>query len=126
MDMDMVKSYEKYEFTMIGFHGPDEDEGMQHWVHVGYDTFNYQYMRISCSRPGMSTIEEWMPILVEVMKHAERLRRMMSFKEFHSRYSHDPIISQLLEKIKRISGFLLGVVVLFLFQHLMGYVETGR
>ncbi|CAK9208892.1 unnamed protein product, partial [Sphagnum troendelagicum] len=46
--------------------------------------------------------------------------------KFHSRYPRDLKISQLLEKIKRISGFLLGVVVLFIYQYLMGYVETGR
>jgi sulfur relay (sulfurtransferase) DsrC/TusE family protein len=46
--------------------------------------------------------------------------------KFHSRYPRDPIISQLLEKIKRMSGFVLGVVVLFIYQYLMGYLETGR
>jgi hypothetical protein len=47
-------------------------------------------------------------------------------EKFHSRYPRDLKITQLLEKIKRISGFLLGVVVLFIYQYLMGYVETGR
>jgi len=47
-------------------------------------------------------------------------------EKFHSHYPRDLKISQLLEKIKRISGFLLGVVVLFIYQYLMGYVETGR
>jgi len=46
--------------------------------------------------------------------------------KFHSRYPRDPEISELLEKIKRMSGFLLGVVVLFIYQYLMGYLETGR
>jgi hypothetical protein len=47
-------------------------------------------------------------------------------EEFHSRYPRDLKISQLLDKIKRILGFVLGVVVLFIYQYLMGYVETGR
>ncbi|CAK9866793.1 unnamed protein product [Sphagnum jensenii] len=46
--------------------------------------------------------------------------------KFQRRYPRDPKISQLLEKIKRMSGFLLGVVVLFMYQYSIGYVETGR
>jgi hypothetical protein len=66
-----------------------------------------------------STLEGW-------IRHVVEPRRLMSFKEFHSRNPHDPRISELLDQIERMSGFLLGVVVLFVFQYLMGYVETGR
>jgi hypothetical protein len=39
-------------------------------------------------------------------------------------YPHHRIIFELLKKIERILGFLSGVVLLFMFQYLMGYVET--
>jgi hypothetical protein len=134
VEMDMVKLYEDFQ-CIITFHGLKLDleildwvhhEVIQDWVYVRYFGFKNQPMKEFYACPRMSTLEEWMPTLEKVMKLAESLRRFMSFKEFHSRYSHDPIISQFLEKIKRISGFLLGVVVLFMFQYLMGYVETGR
>ncbi len=65
-----------------------------------------------------------------------RILQGMAYENYHSalnvvktcqsRYPRDPKISQLLEKIKRMSGFLLGVVVLFMYQYSIGYVETGR
>jgi len=64
--------------------------------------------------------------VVEWMEHLVKPRTLMSFEEFHSRYPGNSYIFQLLVQIKRISGFLLGVVVVFVFQYLMGYVETGR
>jgi hypothetical protein len=65
------------------------------------------------------------PILKE-MASEQYHNALNILDKFHSRYPHDPKISQLLEKIQRISGFLLGVVVIFIYQYLMGYVETGR
>jgi hypothetical protein len=65
------------------------------------------------------------PILKE-MASEQYHNALNILDKFHSRYPHDPKISQLLEKIKRISGFLLGVVVLFKYKYLMGYVEIGR
>ncbi len=52
-------------------------------------------------------------------------QRLIGFEEFHSHYPHHRIIFELLKNIERISWFLLGVVVLFMFQYLMGYVETS-
>ncbi|CAM6015267.1 unnamed protein product [Sphagnum balticum] len=65
------------------------------------------------------------PILKE-MASEQYHNALNILDKFHSRYPHDPKISQLLEKIQRMSGFLLGVVVIFIYQYLMGYVETGR
>jgi hypothetical protein len=67
----------------------------------------------------MSTLEEG-------IRHVEEPRRLMSFEEFHSRNPLDPISSELLNQIERISRFLLGVVVLLKFQYFMGYIEMHR
>jgi hypothetical protein len=67
----------------------------------------------------MSTLEEG-------IRHVEEPRRLMSFEEFHSRNPLDPISSELLNQIERISRFLLGVVVLLKFQYFMGYIEMRR
>ncbi|KAH9538009.1 hypothetical protein CY35_16G082400 [Sphagnum magellanicum] len=65
------------------------------------------------------------PIL-EKMIFEHNHNALTVLEKFHSRYPRDLKISQLLDKIKRISGFPLGVVVLFIYQYLMGYVEIGR
>jgi hypothetical protein len=64
--------------------------------------------------------------IFEKMIFEDNHNALNALEQFHSRYPRDLKITQLLEKIKRISGFLLGVVVLFIYQYLMGYVETGR
>jgi hypothetical protein len=74
-------------------------------------------------------IPQWFPercVLIPIVCVQHQPRRLMSFEEFHSRYPHHRIIFELLKKIEKIWGFLLGVVVaLFMFQYLMGYVNTG-
>jgi hypothetical protein len=123
---------------------------------LGPDKFPQILFRAPCERSLMSTLEEAMQYAEKPRSFEELTEKRMYFDEgdgavsdifypilekmvfehnhnalnvlekLHSRYPRDPKISQLLEKIKRILGFLLGVVVLFIYQYLMGYVETGR
>ncbi len=64
--------------------------------------------------------------MLQIMAYENYHNALNVLNKFQRRYPRDPKISQLLEKIKRMSGFLLGVVVLFMFQYSIGYVETGR
>jgi hypothetical protein len=91
----------------------------QRMIDCFFDRLDHFVHHVRLLRLGMSTLEEW-------IRHAEKTRRLMSFEEFHSRNPHDPRISKLVDQIERISGFLLGLLKLVIFQNLMDYVETGR
>jgi hypothetical protein len=75
---------------------------------------------------GDRAVSDIVYAILEKMRFEHNHNALNVLEKFHSRYPRDLKITLLLEKIKRILGFVLGVVVLFIYQYLMGYVETGR
>jgi len=99
---------------IIFFHGPISPKLKNCWV------CKWDVSRQLWEDPPISLWED------PLIERLEKPPTLMSFEEFYSRHPDNSYIFQLLVKIRRISGFLLGVVVVFVFQYLMGYVETGR